>query len=58
MTSKTTLTYQVYVAPIIAASVNPLDWHFMRGTPYVVRAAAGLSRPKAKVPAQGQGPWC
>jgi threonine dehydrogenase-like Zn-dependent dehydrogenase len=31
-----------------AASVNPLDWHFMRGTPYVVRAAAGLSRPKAK----------
>ena len=31
-----------------AAAVNPLDWHFMRGTPYVVRAAAGLSRPKAK----------
>jgi NADPH:quinone reductase-like Zn-dependent oxidoreductase len=30
-----------------AASVNPLDSHFMRGTPYVVRAAAGLSRPKA-----------
>ena len=20
-----------------AASVNPLDWHFMRGTPYVIR---------------------
>jgi NADPH:quinone reductase-like Zn-dependent oxidoreductase len=33
-----------------AASVNPLDWHFMRGTPYVARAALGLglSRPKAK----------
>jgi len=30
-----------------AASVNPLDWHFMRGTPYIVRAQAGLSRPKA-----------
>jgi len=30
-----------------AASVNPLDWHFMRGTPYLVRAIAGLSRPKA-----------
>jgi NADPH:quinone reductase-like Zn-dependent oxidoreductase len=29
-----------------AASVNPLDFHFMRGTPYVVRAQAGLSRPK------------
>src|SRR5215468_6179906 len=30
-----------------AASVNPLDWHFMRGTPYMVRILAGLSRPKA-----------
>jgi NADPH:quinone reductase-like Zn-dependent oxidoreductase len=30
-----------------AASVNPLDWHFMRGMPYVVRMLAGLSRPKA-----------
>jgi NADPH:quinone reductase-like Zn-dependent oxidoreductase len=29
-----------------AASVNPLDWHFMRGAPYLVRAMAGLSRPK------------
>jgi Alcohol dehydrogenase GroES-like domain len=30
-----------------APSVNPLDWHFMRGTPYVVRLIAGLPRPKA-----------
>src|SRR6516164_316827 len=30
-----------------AASVNPLDWHFMRGRPYLVRLMAGLSRPKA-----------
>jgi NADPH:quinone reductase-like Zn-dependent oxidoreductase len=30
-----------------AASVNPLDWHFMRGMPYVVRLMAGMSRPKA-----------
>jgi NADPH:quinone reductase-like Zn-dependent oxidoreductase len=29
-----------------AASVNPLDWHFMRGAPYLVRTMAGLSRPK------------
>jgi NADPH:quinone reductase-like Zn-dependent oxidoreductase len=32
-----------------AASVNPLDWHFMRGSPYVVRMMAGLSRPRAGV---------
>jgi NADPH:quinone reductase-like Zn-dependent oxidoreductase len=28
-----------------AASVNPLDWHFMRGLPYLVRIQAGLLRP-------------
>jgi NADPH:quinone reductase-like Zn-dependent oxidoreductase len=30
-----------------AASVNPLDSYFMRGTPYVVRGQAGVLRPKA-----------
>jgi NADPH:quinone reductase-like Zn-dependent oxidoreductase len=29
-----------------AASVNPYDWHFMRGKPYFLRAQAGLRRPK------------
>ncbi len=29
-----------------AASVNPADWHFMRGTPYLVRIIAGLRKPK------------
>jgi NADPH:quinone reductase-like Zn-dependent oxidoreductase len=29
-----------------AASVNPLDWHFMRGLPYPVRLMAGLRKPK------------
>jgi NADPH:quinone reductase-like Zn-dependent oxidoreductase len=29
-----------------AASVNPLDLHVMRGTPYVVRVQAGLRKPK------------
>jgi NADPH:quinone reductase-like Zn-dependent oxidoreductase len=32
-----------------AASVNPLDHYFMRGTPYVMRAQAGLARPKTHV---------
>jgi NADPH:quinone reductase-like Zn-dependent oxidoreductase len=30
---------------IRAASVNPLDWHLMRGTPYPIRLS-GLRRPK------------
>jgi NADPH:quinone reductase-like Zn-dependent oxidoreductase len=29
-----------------AASVNPLDFHFLRGTPYLVRLMGGMSRPK------------
>ncbi len=29
-----------------AASVNPLDWHFMRGSPRMVRLMTGLTRPK------------
>jgi NADPH:quinone reductase-like Zn-dependent oxidoreductase len=29
-----------------AASANPLDWHFMRGTPYLMRFDAGIGRPK------------
>jgi NADPH:quinone reductase-like Zn-dependent oxidoreductase len=33
-----------------AASVNPLDWHFVRGLPYFVRLMAGLRRPKQTVP--------
>ncbi|HXL23884.1 MAG TPA: NAD(P)-dependent alcohol dehydrogenase [Candidatus Dormibacteraeota bacterium] len=29
-----------------AASVNPLDWHFVRGQPRVFRLAVGLRKPK------------
>src|SRR5438477_8411033 len=29
-----------------AASVNPFDWHFMRGSPYFLRIVAGLRKPK------------
>src|SRR5436190_9998117 len=30
-----------------AASVNPIDWHFMRGTPYFARIISGLRKPKS-----------
>jgi NADPH:quinone reductase-like Zn-dependent oxidoreductase len=30
-----------------AASVNPLDWHFLRGTPYIGRLQFGLRKPKS-----------
>jgi NADPH:quinone reductase-like Zn-dependent oxidoreductase len=31
-----------------AASVNPYDWHFMRGTPYIMRMESGLRKPKSR----------
>jgi len=33
-----------------AASVNPYDWHVLRGLPYVVRLTEGLRRPKHPIP--------
>lgn len=28
-----------------AAAVNPLDWHFLRGTPYFIRLFTGMGKP-------------
>jgi NADPH:quinone reductase-like Zn-dependent oxidoreductase len=30
-----------------AASVNPLDWHYMRGEPYFMRSMAGMGAPNS-----------
>ncbi len=37
---------QVLIA-VVAAAANPLDWHYMRGTPYVMRLDTGLLTPDA-----------
>lgn len=29
-----------------AAAVNPLDWHYLHGKPYIMRLSSGLGRPK------------
>ena len=34
------------VVKVFAAAVNPLDWHFVRGTPYFMRMGTGLRKPK------------
>jgi NADPH:quinone reductase-like Zn-dependent oxidoreductase len=31
---------------VYAASVNPLDWHYLRGTPLMARLSMGLGKPK------------
>jgi NADPH:quinone reductase-like Zn-dependent oxidoreductase len=33
-----------------AASVNPLDWHLLRGKPYIVRPTSGWRTPKRNIP--------
>jgi len=33
-----------------AASVNPADWHMVRGVPYIARLSFGLRAPKHRVP--------
>ncbi|HVR77019.1 MAG TPA: alcohol dehydrogenase catalytic domain-containing protein, partial [Acidimicrobiia bacterium] len=32
-----------------AAGVNPIDWHYLRGEPLVMRLGEGLRRPKRKI---------
>ena len=31
---------------VSAAALNPYDWHFMRGLPYLIRMMSGLRKPK------------
>ncbi len=45
-TAKPVPTDNEVLIKVRAASVNPYDWHFMRGTPYLIRLFAGLRVPK------------
>jgi NADPH:quinone reductase-like Zn-dependent oxidoreductase len=44
--SKPTLEDDRMLVKIHAASVNPLDWHYMRGKPYFMRVASGMGTPE------------
>ena len=45
-TEKPTAGDDEVLIKVRAASVNPLDWHFMRGEPYIGRILMGLRKPK------------
>lgn len=34
---------------VMANSANPVDWHILRGTPFIARIAFGLFKPKNKI---------
>ncbi len=38
-------TAQQIVVKVHSAGVNPLDWHYMRGSPYIMRLASGIGSP-------------
>jgi NADPH:quinone reductase-like Zn-dependent oxidoreductase len=43
---KPTAAANQVLVKVHAASVNPLDWHYLRGTPYILRLDAGLGAPE------------
>ena len=45
---KPTPTDDQILVRVRAASINPYDWHFIEGTPYVMRAIAGVGLRKPK----------
>lgn len=44
--ARPTVADDAILVRVRAAAVNPLDWHFMRGEPYLVRLEAGIGAPK------------
>jgi NADPH:quinone reductase-like Zn-dependent oxidoreductase len=44
---KPTPTDDEVLVKVHAASINPLEWHYMRGLPYLVRLGNGIGRPKS-----------
>ena len=44
--AKPTLEDDRMLVKVHAASVNPLDWHYMRGKPYFMRVASGMGTPE------------
>ena len=43
---KPTISDDEILVKVYAAAVNPLDWHYMRGAPYLMRLMSGLGAPK------------
>lgn len=38
------------VVQVVAAAINPYDWHMLTGTPYLARLSNGIRKPKSIIP--------
>ena len=45
-TVRPTVADDAILVKVHAAALNPLDWHFLQGTPYVFRLSVGIGAPK------------
>lgn len=43
--AKPTLEDDSVLVKVRAASINPLDWHYIRGEPYLMRTSTGIGKP-------------
>ncbi len=43
------LTHHKLLVRVVAAAVNPYDWHYMRGRPFILRLSSGLFKPKRTI---------
>ena len=43
---KPALEDDMLLVKVASSSVNPLDWHYMRGEPYIMRMGVGIGAPK------------
>ncbi len=43
------VTPRTVLVEVVSAAINPLDWHKMTGTPWLVRMQGGFRKPKQKV---------
>lgn len=54
---KPSITDDQVLVRVVAAAANPLDWHLIRGEPFIARIEMGLFKPKVNIPGADIAGW-